>query len=341
MSKIFTPCRNIWVPKFKILEAEIRSPRVSYQGEYTLVRRKADTEQVIQTIGPFCNLITDIGLEYIGATGSPLSYVFVGTGTLPASPTDEQMGSFLAATTTNQVGWNQALLRGGPPDYWVQGAVTKRFSAGAAAGNLTEVGIGWGNNISNHRCFSRALIVDGGGAPTSITVLSDEVLDVTYAMRAYPYIGPDLEQVVTISGQNYDFTTRSALVGSNLAIIASGYQRMSGAMYFKTGTAAGTPPSLGTVEQSLQTPGGQGPSSVSQLAYVPASLEVDTTITSGLNDANLTYGIRGYETTTTQTSTGNTFVRTNFQTVIDPPIMKNNTQVLSFGMKFSWGRYVP
>jgi hypothetical protein len=60
--------------------------------------------------------------------------------------------------------------------------VTWRFGEGIAAGNIAEVGLGWGNAT----LWNRARIKDAQGKPTVITVFADEYLDVVSEIRVYP-----------------------------------------------------------------------------------------------------------------------------------------------------------
>lgn len=103
------------------------------------------------------------------------------------------------------------------PTPWVQNTLVFEFPAGRATGNLTEVGVGWTSdgviipNANNNRVFSRALILDASGQPTTLTVLADEILRVTYMLRLYvPFNVPDEVKVMTIGGVNTTVTIRSA-----------------------------------------------------------------------------------------------------------------------------------
>ena len=125
----------------------------------------------------FCNLILDAGLNRLG-TGGIIDRISVGSGN--STPTAGQTAlDTLVATTTTAVG-------GGVNSYDSVGNTyafsrsTYRFATGVATGNLTEVGAGWSGGL-----FSRALIKDGGGVPTTVTILSDETLDVIYELRVY------------------------------------------------------------------------------------------------------------------------------------------------------------
>ena len=81
------------------------------------------------------------------------------------------------------------------------------FGAGDAEGNLSEVGIGIQEATGG--LFSRALILDGEGDPTTITVLDDEYLYVTYELRRYVSI-VDVKGTVTLRGTVHDYVSRPA-----------------------------------------------------------------------------------------------------------------------------------
>lgn len=333
---------NIWVPKCTVLEAELTPSTIKLEGEYTIKKYKADTGQLIQEIGPFKNLITNQGLDRAGATsGTVVESVFVGTGTATPAVTDTVLGNYLAYTSSVQVAWNAATTRGGSPDYWVQGSGTWRFGVGVAAGNLTEVGVGWGNSLATHKVFSRALIVDSGGSPVTLTVLSDEYLDVTYSLRVYPYTGSDVVQSITLSGTSYTFTTRSLDVATNTwsgcNVIAPMRWVYNSTMH--NGTAPGTPPTLSAITASYLTDSGSSANiSPTTSAYSSGSYTRSVTYNAGLTECNLTYGLRGMIIRMLDGANGS-FIGLSAQSVISPAIPKDNTKVMSFGASVTWSRH--
>ena len=334
---------HIWVPKVGIIEGELPFHGGRFQGEYTLTRRKADTEEIVQVVGPFHNLITDYGLDTVGTVAFK-EYVYVGTGTTPPAVSNTKMAAFLASVASPAPGgaWQGSLLRGGSPDHWVQGSGTYRFPAGAAAGNITEVGIGRGNTLANHMVCSRALVVDGGGSPISITVLADEYLDVTYSLRYYPYTGADVVQTLNLSGTNYTITTRALGVttASMSATSDTGYMAWLGFQEFSTGTAIGTPPSLAPITSTdLVNKGTVGSIVCTANPYVSGSYTATGVIRAGLTEANLTYGIRGMVSRPGVTTPAGRFFTGVFQSTISPAILKDSTKVLQFGASISWSRY--
>ena len=335
---------HIWVPKAKILEASIDN-KVGLSGEYTIRKYKAGTNELIQQVGPFKNVITNIGLDRAGVN-PPATTMFIGTGTTPPSAVDTQLAAFKFGVTrpAPSGAWGDAVIQGGPPDYWVQASFTARFNPGEATGIVTEVGAGWsegGVNAANHRVFSRSLVLDTLGRPVTITVLADEYLDVTYGLRYYPYTGPDYVRNLNISGINHTLNMRPYGLGTNVTNYVNGGQRVktNDPMQVFTGTA-GSPPTLDTVTSAGLANKGLGASlAATEQTYVPGSLTRAATHTAGLTVANLAYGIRGVHFTYRDGSFwSNSFFIAAHQATIDPPIMKDNTKILSFGSSISWGR---
>lgn len=173
MGRIIVPKANLVIP----------SPVLGMEGRYRLTTKRRDT-------GWFNNLITDAGLYNIAYFGkqstSPFiqNYMMVGTGNTAPQVTDISLQNQIASMYYSGIQTLYVPAAGSVPPYWST-IFTYVFPTGAAAGNLSEVGvcpmpIGNGYNIS-----SRALVVDADGNPTTITVLSDEVLTATYELRCY------------------------------------------------------------------------------------------------------------------------------------------------------------
>ena len=98
----------------------------------------------------------------------------------------------------------------------------KSFARGAAAGNISELTTGWGDGVN--QAFARALVRDSSGNPATITVLSDEVLTVTWEIRRwwtskephsifYSKDGVDFETVVSYASES-QFQKNNSGLGS-------------------------------------------------------------------------------------------------------------------------------
>lgn len=268
----------------------------------------------------FDNLVVDAGLDRMGSNSDYLSTCIVGSGSAAPAVGDTQLQSRVASTTAINSDTNGMVVS---PRYgWKR--KTFRFAAGAAAGNLSEVGIGW----SSTAVFSRALILDGGGNPTTITVLSDEVLDVTYELRAYVNEA-DVSFNVVISGVTYACVLRPANIGGNQglqlgdAITINTANRASGARSTESNV-------LGSV--TGMPSGTQNSMDYTNKPYVNGTFYRSHVLTAQLNNSNFATGLGAVVVS-------NTF--SDFQTSFTPKIPKDATKVLTLQVRSTWGRHVP
>lgn len=173
-----------------------------FAGRYNLqvIRADGTIRQEIE----FDNLITNQGLDWVyspptftvyGGTGHNLmGFCSVGTGTTPPTNTDTKLGTFgTFASVYGNTSVTSSYIAGSP-SIW-QYVTTTTFPAGVATGTWSEIGVGpvgppsssftVTTEPSGPYLFSHALIVDGGGSPTTISVLSSEQLVVTYTLQLY------------------------------------------------------------------------------------------------------------------------------------------------------------
>lgn len=304
--------------------------RINMAGEFTIRKYNVETGQLVQEVGPFHNTITNIGLNKIG-TGAAFTYCYVGTGTSPATQVDTIMGNRLATTATVQTSGSNSAP--GTP-YWKEESRTFRFNAGAAAGNITEVGIGWGDSsVLTNYLWSRELTVDSGGNPVTITVLSNEFLDVTYTLRFYPNL-TDFTGSFMLGATTYTYTGRIATVtsiGMQLAQSMAGLTTQTG----YAGASCALGPITGTITGASSTVGMNG--TVTQGAYVDNSMKRTCSTAFSLTQANVTGGIKAM----TLQSAASSLVSLFYQILLNNPIPKDNTRTMTLNMEHSWGRYTP
>lgn len=151
-------------------------------GRYKLVTKGATRGEIDH--GWSDNAILDSGIaRLLGVDGDVITHIQVGTSSTAVDPVnDKGLKNWLVGTgnaTLNSgksYGWNNSEGFG-----WTR--LTRQFGEGVAAGIVAEVGAGWA--ASGDTLFSRALITDGAGNPTTITVLSDEYLTVIYELRRF------------------------------------------------------------------------------------------------------------------------------------------------------------
>lgn len=279
-------------------------------------------------IAEFPNLITNGGLDRMGGFDDWLTWCQVGSGSTAPNVNDTALVSRVAGTSS--VVSPLSGVQSTPP-YYTWNRKTFRFSEGAAAGNLSEVGIGWASSAS---LLSRALILDTLGNPTTITVLADESLDVTYEFRFYPKTTDDTG-TVTLTGNIggvYNWTMRAANVtsndngfgwniaqnGTNMGRIRSGTALLGGGDIV---AITGLPPAGSSV-------------GITAASYVPGSYERKFTFTAGLTQANIAGGVR---CGLFPMGIGMFQIQFGLQ-ADDSKIPKTSDGILSMVIKHSWGR---
>lgn len=292
--------------------------RVTFEGRIKMEATKEDGSRRT-LVDWFNNRILDQGLNRIG-TNSWVTACQVGTGNTAPADTDAGLAVYVAGTSTLQASSSGA---NGAAPYYGFILRTFRFPQGAAAGNLAEVGLGWATSGST--LFSRALIKDAGGTPTTVTVAADEFLDVSYELRCYApaevVVGP-----VTISGVDYTFTVRASNTTSFSSwapeVTTAVTNRINSQVVYNGAVGAVTAMPSGT--QSVVT-------TCTPQAYVNNSLQRDFQVFLDLNTGNLAGGI-------TALFFGSTIGA--FQAGISPAIAKTSTKLLTLNYRVSWARHV-
>jgi hypothetical protein len=302
-------------------------------GYYRMVATNAKTGKQRILADWFPNLITDYGLNILGVESwDNLEYCCVGSGNTTPTNSDTGLASIVAASNTNTTG-NTSSTQNSPPYYGYRRRVI-RFGEGVAAGNLTEVGMTAQdpfNPSSTSQLFSRALILDGNGNPTAITVLSNEFLDVTYELRLYPPLN-DVVEVISDGATSYTVTTRACEV---TVLFSSGIGWHNAGIGVSAAASTGHLAYDGVIGSITESPSGisDGAGSYLNDAYQNNSLERTGSLYFGLDDGNFASGIKSVRFLARSMGA--------YQAEFNPVIPKVNTQDLTIGIKVSWGRYIP
>lgn len=286
--------------------------------------------------GWFKNLILNSGLNRLGSAGSNdviHDTCRVGSGNTPPAPNDSalvsQLGSAggvqLSATFGND-------LDGGY--YWIRNVWT--FVEGSVVGNVAELGTGWEASGVN-TLFSRALVRDSGGDPTTIPVQSDEILRVTWERRVYWPTGDTsgvFENTGNIGG-DYAWTIRAASVASwgfQLATQAGGFSILPGTgstardnrIFYggALGTITGAP--TGAVNIGF---------TAAPLGYVADSFETVGRFAFALAQGNNAAGIGA-----AVMAFGKDYNRQMFQIGFTPALPKTADRALTFDVGMTWAR---
>jgi len=195
--------------------------RATVQGHYTVrvYRRGLGLVQERE----FPNLITNAGLDHLGTrawTGvSPSSLIYwshLGLGTAEPDPTDIALqapvsggvarhGSGVTIVNSAGPGNGGTFYLEDPPRVRIVRNIQCTYPAGAIVGNLSEVGVGPGTTSTAGALFSRALILDSLGNPTTVTATAEDTVVVVYTLTI-DFTGKS-SGVVTVNAVNYPYVT--------------------------------------------------------------------------------------------------------------------------------------
>lgn len=325
--------------------------KASVAGVFKKIEVLDKNGKVKKQLDPFNNLITNIGLDRLKTTGSSaLKDVYnicqAGTGNSLPNINDQSLDSFVAASSTTTYSGNIVNI----DDGYVAREVTYTFALGSIDNqNISELSTAWSASPTNS-IFSRALVLDALGNPTSITILSDEQLRVTWEIRYYWPTGDTVTVLENTGnkGGSYTVTVRPIEIGNWIAgagqyhgivwgDVRNGADRNRVGFYHGTYTLVD--PSSPKVTTNLIH--GNGAFSVSNVATSERKIRGRNSF--GLSQGNYAGGIGGAYFLSGPTEQGagwddcSTF---RFQAKIDPPIMKDADSLMSIDFSISWDRKV-
>lgn len=316
----------------------IKMPSTALSGQFRMVvSEDAAGERVKHDTGFFDNLITDVGMNRVGTvtTGATSSIgafsvlcgrFVVGSGSATPAFTDTALIAPVAFAFANSVldSESSSYERG-----WYEMTVRHQFEQGQAAGNLSEIGIQ--HTSASGPLWSRALILDGAGNPTTITVLPSDFLTCYYTLRI---MIPQDDAVFNID-VDYDgdgiiptvVTARPLSANSSRPDPGWGLKtaftsRWAYLRFYSGGLA------VPTASAPLGSPTGSQTSTFTVVPYVTDSHQRFLTRTNGLNEHN------SQELRTAQLDA----LMGSWQIEFDPPLQKNNTQTMQLTFGYSWAR---
>ncbi len=274
------------------------------------------TARLVGGLSP--NLLTDSGMLALASPGA-MSFCRVGAGTAAPSFTDTALASQVAVSSMGQ-------RAAGPSgsDY-SSALVTCVFAQGSAAGVLSEIGM---SATATGPLSSRALILDGGGEPTTIVVDPIGILTVVYEFRLY-VSSLDSNGVVSVEGVDRAVVTRSG--GTSSAESAMQYGIPRGNSVFTTLTAYTGPlgPSGGIAQGSVLG----STSASSQPVYGTP------TLVGGVAKGTTTHKFLATQAVGTIVAVGTPqVVPVRLKASFDPPVVKDNTKEFEVTFTRTWER---
>ena len=294
-------------------------------GEYRLVV-SSDTNTTDS--GWFSNLILDNGLEKFAPanTSNPFAVAWVGTGTSAPLASQTELEAPLPNCSQGMTFISSS--NAGAPSYATTQTFSYTFTKGSVIGNISEVGVG---KTTAGDLFSRALIVDNVGNPTTITITSIDQLTVYYRITVNPPLTDGTGSIV-LDSETYNYTTR-ILRAANYA--NSQYLLYNGGYYFSTlysVTAFAAGAAIVPMESDYPTGTPAGDGSFAHASYVENSHYIDWIITFSPTQGNGDGGIQAFKL-----ASGGPYQAHQYQIAFDKPIPKTNTKSLSLTFRFAWG----
>lgn len=278
---------------------------------------------------PFKNLITNAGLDYVAgnsAINNCINYCRVGTGSTPPAVTDTTLAAKTGTASPQGSQTNSVQTTTLP--YYSQHVRVYTFGVGAVSGNLTE--IGFFSSASTGTMWSRALIKDSGGNPTTLTLLATEQLKVTYTVIRY--LPATVTGSFTLNTNGVNSTINYTLTPANISSSGPWYESRTSATTMYIGCYETDV--LGAV--TSRPSGAVSPSSTASAStYISGTYQQTFAPTFAISDANFTTGI-GSIIFWVGSTYGSNYA--GYQCSFSPKIMKTASQTLTIGIKLSWGR---
>jgi len=309
----------------------IKAPELSLEGQFrVVVSSDPDLANVTQDTGWFSNLITDVGLNRIGSYDSStssgiLGRFVLGAGSAQPQPADTALQIPIVRAPAD---FTEDSSTSSYEDGYAQYVYRYQFGQGVAQGNLSEIGLQVDSN--GGPLWSRALILNAAGEPTTITVLDTDFLTVYYSLRVYipktdaAYnidVDYDEEGIVPTVATCRPLNANSAALSNATSWRFQTFRAAAGR--FKNGGLAEA-----TASSPLGSDAGTTVSSPTKKPYVEGSYEMWITHRAGLNDAN-SDTLRSFPVNSMLGS---------WQVEFDPPLRKNNTHTMDLTFGISWAR---
>lgn len=331
-------------------------PRV--KGRFKLRAMKGD---IIMRETPWCPNIVVNGYfdRLFDGTISYVKGFLAGAGTSTPAVTDTALQSYLGGGNSMQESWHVINSTVSPRSvtlgYRIRGA------EGAVVGNVSEVGLYSGSGIvaespaSNRPLINRARVTDELGNPTSITVLSDEFLEVVWEFVFYAIDGATGTLTINIDGTptNFDYEIRpiamnylsywNVSTGTN-----SNYRLIGPSPWLVASTEGSNAISKVTADASFIAPSASSlpPGHVTAnnftgrtaAAYVPGSLNRTFALRLPLNNGNM--NVRSIILLSGAASSiyGGTNIGTmTHQVLLDGPFEKKPTHIFDLPVNVSMG----
>ena len=315
---------------------------IGMTGEFRVVVKRADGSTKIDT-GYQKNLILNQGLDFFGGDNGDdmTAYCVIGSGNSQPIYTQNKLDAFLAATGTTGYPVYKTDYDKIRDGNLYKASVTNQYAFTNIVGNICEIGLASGySNSSSYNLCTRAIIKDSNGNPTTISVLSGEILDIYYKLWRITDLTDKNTTLNVLDGVGgvvaYNVITRPSHIGFNSGTYDYANKVIGIPAANRMGSALNVNGDTGelTIANSAFNPvNSSGVSSITWSPYVAGSYKRQLTANATVNYLNL--NIRRFQV---QIGFGDFQFRVG-KVSDDSPLVKNNTQTLSIPIEVSWGRY--
>lgn len=293
--------------------------------------------QIKESSGWMNNMVLDSGLLHLlsGQTTSVRHRCVAGTGNSPPDPTQTALDNqVMSSISQQQDNPPPASLHNSGGEVYTYSQSTYSFPARTSPVNISELGISIG---TTEVLFSRVLVKDPLGNPTTISLIEEDELRVTYEIRRYAQMEDYVHEVgeytitsrpIGVAGRSGDYsfwnpwlpavTSRRAPSTSAIRFVTTPIQDM-----FERPSSTG---SVATSSTSFYTAVDNGDGTFSK--RVMARWGTERVINTGRTMV-LAWDSGG---------SGSVFVMDAFQFEFEPPIVKPNTEVLEIDVVFTVSR---
>ncbi|KND22826.1 hypothetical protein AFK20_01640 [Enhydrobacter aerosaccus] len=305
-------------------------------GEFRVVVKRVDGSTKIDT-GYQKNLILNQGLDFFGGNNGSdmMAYCVIGSGNSQPVYTQNKLDTAIAGVSGADFSTKNNYNASTDGNLYKTNRVRKYSFSGLNNTNISELGLAstYSATTTYFLC-TRALIKDSQGNPTTITVLSGEVLEIYYKVWAVYDITDKTGQINLLDGAGgsvaYNYQFKLANVG-NSSYYLSQFNNVSPA------SSVGKYQSVCSGDLSAITASPTNKlaeiSNSTMQSYVASSYKRIALLPFAVNEAN-----GSIRTVVLDAKIGCWQIR--FGSVAnDSPITKTNTQTLTIPIEISWGRY--
>lgn len=253
----------------------------------------------------------------------------VGSSSIPEDPEQTALGAQFASVGTGagQYRGLPTITVSGTNPRIVNLTFSRQFGAGAAAGIITEVGVGWTSGPDGG-LFARALVKDALGNPTAIEVLSDEYLTITYSLDIHIDVTPKPFTLNLSSGDHDGEILPRRLVAQHVGDMSSqiwGNANSTSAVAVSDGATV-SPTSTGDITGTRVF----FQDNYTLLPYTPGSLFRDVRLNIGLGQGNIAGGFSALRVDNDRW--------VSYQMSFDPPIPKDADRIFRIVLRYSFAR---